>query len=360
MITAKFGGTAITPANLHFVKSCLTNAHNAIVVSAVGKEHPQDVKATDLLRDYYLTRNERLWAEFSAKYRRLVEVNSVPVDVDELLYDARARVTSCTLDYCMSLGEELSAKIVAKYLSAAYIEAEQIVRFGARNLRLKDTLKSIANAFKGVDLAVTGGFYGGSVCSRRVFSRGGSDITGSLCAVATSANLYENWTDSYGVNVANPAKIFNVSTVASLSYDEMFLLANAGAEVLHPSAVKPCKDFGVPIKIGNFYNPNGASTLINNCRSRNPVLSVAERTDSNGDTVTTVLHNLEQHLIAGFFADFLKDNCAAIVAFDKRYSYQRVAVRSLVLRGNVATITTDRSVIVPLYKLLKSSGLVLA
>lgn len=358
MITAKFGGTAITPSNLHFVKSCLTPNHNVVVVSAVGKEHPDDCKATDLLRNYYLSRDERFWTAFCGKYRRLTECNSVELDVDRLLFDARLRADKFDLAYCMSLGEELSAKIVAKYLSATYVEAEQTVRFGKRKLLLKDTLTAAASAFKGVELAVTGGFYGGSINSRKLFSRGGSDITGSLCAVATCASLYENWTDSYGVCVANPVKVFDVSTVCSLSYDEMFALAKAGAEVLHPDAVKPCKTYGIPIKIGNFYNPAGASTLVSNCRSAAPVLSIAERTDSYGNTVTTVLHNVEQYVIASVLSDFLHGITQVKQAFGKPYVTAQISVLSFSCSGNVVEIVTTKPIISPLYKLLKQSNLI--
>lgn len=358
MITAKFGGTAMTPTNLHFVKQCITPFHNAVVVSAVGREHPQDDKATDLLKQYFVTRDESRWDAFANKYRRLVEVNSIDVDVDKLLFDAHARATQYNLEYCMSLGEEMSAKIAAKYLSATYVEAEQIVRFGSRNLLLNVTLKSIADAFKGVDLAVTGGFYGGGKQLRKLFPRGGSDITGSLCAVAANACMYENWTDSYGVNVANPVKVFDVATVYSLSYDEMYSLARSGAEVLHPDAVKPCARFGIPIKIGNFYNPDGASTVVSNCPSQRSILSIAERKDELGNTVTTVLHSLDKHYVASFLADFLKDNSAVLHALGKQYLSERAAVISFACHGNIATITTDQSIIVPLYKQLKSSGLI--
>lgn len=353
MITAKFGGTAITPSNLHFVKACLTPAHNAVVVSAIGKEHPNDVKVTDLLKRFYLTRSDVFWTALSGKYRRLVEVNGVDIDVDELLFDAYTRATQFDLPYCMSLGEELSAKIVAKYLSADYIEAEQIVRFGSRRLRLNDTLNNIASAFKGVELAVTGGFYGGGVCSRSIFSRGGSDITGSLCAVGTGACLYENWTDSYGVCVADPVKVADVSTVNSICYDEMFFLAKSGAEVLHPDAVKPCKEHGVPIKIGNFYNPYGASTLVSNCRSKEKILSLTERADENGNVVTTVLHNLEPSVIAAVLADFLRGNSSAFSAFGKVYPSEKVAVMSFTCKNNLAAVTTNKSVISDFYKCLK-------
>lgn len=348
----------MTPANLHFVKQCLSPKHNCVVVSAVGREHPQDDKATDLLKQYYVTRNEALWQAFEGKYRRLVERNSIDVDVDELLYSAHARALNYNLDYCMSLGEELSARITARYLNAAYVEAEQVVRFGKRKLLYKATLANIANAFDGVQLAVMGGFYGGTVCTRRVFSRGGSDITGSLCAVALNAALYENWTDSYGVNVANPVKVWDVSTVHSLSYDEMFALARAGAEVLHFDAVKPCKDSGVPIKIGNFYNPFGASTLITNCPSIRAILSIAEKTDSDGNAVTTILHSLPKHRIVSILADFFKQNTTVESAFNRDYLVERIGVISFTCAENVVTLTTNKSVICSLYRHLKTVGVI--
>ena len=47
--------------------------------------------------------------------------------------------------------------------------------------------------------AVIPGFYGsmpnGTI---KTFSRGGSDVTGSIVARATKAKLYENWTDVSG------------------------------------------------------------------------------------------------------------------------------------------------------------------
>lgn len=358
MITAKFGGTAITPSNLHFVKQCVTPNHNCVVVSAVGKEHPNDTKATDLLKQYYLTRDERFFCAFADKYRRLVAVNGVDVDVDKLLFDAHSRALSYGLDYCMSLGEEISAKVTAKYLNARYIEAEQVVRFGKRKLLYNTTLSNIASAFKGVELAVMGGFYGGCNLSRKVFSRGGSDITGSLCALAMDCSLYENWTDSYGVCLCNPVKVFDVSTVYNLSYDEMFSLARAGAEVLHSSAVKPCQSKGIPIKIGNFYNPFGASTIVSNCPSRKAILSIAERQDSCQNTVTTVLHNLDKSRIASLFADFLQSNLIDEQFFDRVYTVEKTAVFSFACQGNVATIVTDKTIICPLYKYLKSVGVI--
>ncbi|MCM1195343.1 MAG: hypothetical protein NC332_05375, partial [Firmicutes bacterium] len=307
MITAKFGGTAVTPRNLAYIKNCLTPFHKCVVVSAVGKEYPSDEKTTDLLARYYVEEDEKAWSAVEDKYRRLVLVNAVNTDVDKILYDAKRRARKFSLQYCMSLGEEISAKITAEFLDAAYVEAEQTVRFNSRGLSFKETVKSLKSAFKGVDLAVTGGYYGGYELSRRTFPRGGSDITGALCAVACESSLYENWTDVNGVCVADPVKVSGAATIPALSFYEMRRLSECGAEVLHPHAIAPVEQAGIPIKIGNYFNPDGPSTVVSNCRSRNEILSLTEKKEANY-TVTTLLHGMPLHKVTRIISEFLRDN----------------------------------------------------
>lgn len=192
MITAKFGGTAITPRNLIYVKNIITPFHKRVVVSAVGKECPQDVKTTDLLERYYFDGDEKYWRAIADKYRRLTAVNAIAADVERIIFEAKLRARKYSREYCMSLGEELSAKLVAEYLGYNYIEAEEIVRFNTRGLAYKETIARMRAAFAGVNCLVTGGYYGMGNNGRQTFSRGGSDVTGALCAVASESNLYEN------------------------------------------------------------------------------------------------------------------------------------------------------------------------
>ena len=291
MITAKFGGTAITPNNLVYLKKILTPNHKMVVVSAIGKIHPNDVKTTDLLATYFRTHNDQIWQTSANRYRKLVDVNCVDVDIDKLLYDAHSRATKFGLDYCMSLGEELSAKVVAKFLGGVYIEAQEVVVFGKRALNTRQTLTKLKNATRGVNLAVIGGFYGGFCGTRKTFSRGGSDVTASLCALATNSTLCENWTDANGVCQGNPTEIFGVKTLSHLSYEQMYTLAKAGATVLHPDAVKPLQTKGIPLVVGNFYNKDAPKTLVSNCANTSGVLCVTQRKVGN-IFVATVVHNL--------------------------------------------------------------------
>ncbi|MCH5151312.1 MAG: hypothetical protein J1F65_01485 [Clostridiales bacterium] len=351
MITAKFGGTAVTPQNLRYIKQILTPCHKIVVVSAVGKEYKEDVKTTDLLRQYYENPQDYVWNAICDKYRRLVEVNGIAVDVEALLADAKQRATSYGVEYCMSLGEELSAKVVASFLNATYLEAEEIVRFNSGKCDYELTYRNVQNALTGVDLAVVGGFYGGENGNRQTFSRGGSDVTGAIFAAATNSTLYENWTDVYGVSVANPTKVHNVATVDSMSYNEMFLLSLAGAEVLHPDAVAPVEALSIPIKIGNFFNPNGASTLISSCPSSNKLLSIAEKV-VDGKVVTTALHSYPRWQIMRLVSKFFQQNTAKIQFFDSEREFSSLKVYDLEFSDNMVRITTDLSILVQLYKTL--------
>ena len=293
MITAKFGGTAITPRNLVYLKKILTPSHKVVVVSAIGKTHPNDTKTTDLLASYFVTHNEQLWQTICNRYRQLVEVNCINVDIDNLLCDAHSRALKFNLDYCMSLGEELSAKIVAKYLGGTYIEAQDVISFGKHTLNVKQTICRLKKSTKGVNLAVIGGFYGGCAIGRKTFSRGGSDITASFCAVATASDVCENWTDANGVCQGNPTEILGVQSLSHLAYNQMYDLAQAGATVLHPDAVIPLQNKAIPLVVGNFYNPNAPKTIITNQPNLQKLLCVTQK-QVDGNFVTTVLHNMSQ------------------------------------------------------------------
>ena len=348
MITAKLGGSSVTASNLWHLKQILTPFHKCVVVSAVGKEHRADSKVTDLLVNYFQTGSEVAWQQIADKLKRLATVNAIDIDVDALLFDAKKRARKFDLAYCMSLGEELSAKLVAKFVNATYLEAEQIVRFSNGKFDKKRTYLNVKNALKGVELAVMGGFYGGSDCGRCTFSRGGGDVTGAVVAAASNSLLYENWTDVNGVCVANPTLVHGVSTVDYMSYDEMLLLSRGGAEVLHPDAIAPVREKGIPIKIGNFTNPFGKSTLVSNCPSHCKLLSIAEkRVETN--VVTTVLHSFADWEIAQLVSNFLHGYTKQLCYFETVRQVSTLTVYGVEFQSGIVRITTDASILKDLY-----------
>jgi aspartate kinase len=119
------------------------------------------------------------------------------------------------------------------------------------------------------------GFYGanpdGSV---RTFSRGGSDITGSIVARAARANLYENWTDVSGCLIADPRIIDNPVPIKVITYRELRELSYMGASVLHEDAVFPVRKAGIPINIRNTNDPEADGTLIVESTCQKPEFTI--------------------------------------------------------------------------------------
>ena len=119
------------------------------------------------------------------------------------------------------------------------------------------------------------GFYGANPDgSIRTFSRGGSDITGSIVARAIHADLYENWTDVSGVLVTDPRIVDNPEPIETITYRELRELAYMGASVLHEDAIFPVRKEGIPINIRNTNRPEDPGTLIVESTCRKPKYTI--------------------------------------------------------------------------------------
>ncbi len=102
----------------------------------------------------------------------------------------------------------------------------------------------------------------------KTFSRGGSDITGSIVAKAIQADVYENWTDVSGFLIADPRIIKNPKGIDMITYGELRELSYMGAGVLHEDAIFPVRKEGIPINIRNTNSPEDEGTWIvgNTCQ----------------------------------------------------------------------------------------------
>lgn len=141
-------------------------------------------------------------------------------------------------DYMASRGEYLNSKLLAAYLGVPFIDAAQMILFhadGSFDVEASNT--TIARKLANVECAVIPGFYGtlpdGMI---HTFSRGGSDVTGSIIACAVGADLYENWTDVSGVLAADPRIVENPRIIDYITYRELRELSYMDASVLHEDA----------------------------------------------------------------------------------------------------------------------------
>ncbi len=273
MKVVKFGGTSLADAE-HFRRVAeIIQAdpdRRFVVASAPGKRCKDDVKVTDMLYQCYELVREGadisvLYEKIKERYNNIITGLGLNYDLSgELDYIQNAITHRSGQDFAASRGEYLNSLILAKYLGYDFIDAEQVVFFrenGAyddekTNAAMQEELKKHRNA-------VIPGFYGvmpnGTI---KTFSRGGSDITGSIVARAADADLYENWTDVSGCLMADPRIVENPIPIQTITYRELRELSYMGASVLHEDAIFPVRYAGIPINIRNTNDPDAPGTMI--------------------------------------------------------------------------------------------------
>ena len=131
------------------------------------------------------------------------------------------------------------------------------------------------------------------------FSRGGSDITGSILANAVSAEEYENFTDVDAIFVASPKLVHKPIGIDVLSYTEMRELSYAGFSVFHTEALLPAIKKGIPVHVCNTNNPSAKGTYIMKGKVNSPSI-ISGIASSSGFVSIYIQKYLMNHEI-GFF-----------------------------------------------------------
>ena len=269
----KFGGSSLADAE-HFrqvaeiIKSDPDRKY--VVASAPGKRNGKDMKVTDMLyRCYELAADEKdITEEFEAikeRYIQIIHDLELDLDLSEVFEKIRhSFLHNSGRDYIASRGEYLNAMILAKYLDFHFIDAKKCIFFNDDgNFNAEKTNDVLKEYLAKYDYAVIPGFYGsmpnGTI---KTFSRGGSDITGSIVARAASASIYENWTDVSGFLMADPKCIENPAVINTITYKELRELSYMGATVLHEESIFPVRYSKIPINIRNTNKPEDKGTFI--------------------------------------------------------------------------------------------------
>jgi len=269
----KFGGSSLASAEQFKKVGDIIHADESrryVVPSAPGKRFNGDTKVTDMLYTCYAAAEH--CADFSrkldaikARYQEIIDGLELDLSLDDEFEIIRANFEAkAGKDYAASRGEYLNGIIMAKYLGYEFVDAAEVIRFKEDGSFDADTTHIImGKKLSSIERAVIPGFFGakpdGSI---KTFSRGGSDITGSIVAKAVYANIYENWTDVSGVMVADPRIIRNPEVISTITYRELRELAYMGASVLHEDAIFPVRKAGIPINIRNTNAPEDEGTMI--------------------------------------------------------------------------------------------------
>ena len=272
----KFGGSSLCDAEHFKMAAAIVRADESrryVVPSAPGKRFGGDIKVTDMLYEFHrLVRERAPIEETDAYFDRICEryytiIDELGLDFDishEMLYIKNATTGRAGRDYAASRGEYLSGLILAKYLGYDFIDAENVIYFTDTGAFDADRTQEIMSAeLAQHERAVIPGFYGIMPNETvKTFSRGGSDVTGSIVARAAEADLYENWTDVSGFKMADPRIVDDPLTIKTITYRELRELSYMGATVLHEEAIFPVRYAGIPINIRNTLRPQDPGTMI--------------------------------------------------------------------------------------------------
>lgn len=270
---AKFGGTSMADAKAVERTAEIVLADKSIkyvVVSAPGKRNSADKKVTDLLYACYheveINGNcAETFAKLRERFMQMVQELKIDLDIKVYLDEVEEGIVKYrSMEYCASRGEYLSACIMAAKLGYKFIDAKDIIKFNEEGeFDSEYTNDCVSETLKAIEYGVIAGFYGSDTSGMiRTFSRGGSDVTGSIIARGVKADIYENWTDVDGFLTADPRVVENPKPIAVLSYRELRELSYMGASVLHPEAIFPVKYCGIPIHIRNTFNKDCVGTKI--------------------------------------------------------------------------------------------------
>ena len=270
---AKFGGSSLAGADqFRKVKEIIEAdpGRMCVVVSAAGKRDKKDSKITDLL---YLTHahinygvsHEDIFSMIEQRYYGIRDELGLAYDLESEFEKLRSELNrDIPVDYLVSRGEYLTARLMAEYLGYGFLDAAECVFFGYDGqIDYKRTYETIARKASKMPRFVMPGFYGSMPNNRiRCMTRGGSDISGAIVANALDADIYENWTDVSGILMADPKVVENPRPIKYITYQELRELSYMGASVLHEESILPVKEKNIPLNIRNTNRPQDAGTMI--------------------------------------------------------------------------------------------------
>ncbi len=320
----KFGGSSLADAKQMKKAADVVRSDESrrfVIPSAPGKRSADDAKITDLLYECYNLAAKGVdfqqpFAAIKKRFDDIIQELGLTISLDgefdliqSFFVGRRGR------DYAASRGEYLNGMLLANYLGYEFVDAGDVIFFrDDGTFDEKKTNEALRRRLASVERAVIPGFYGSMPNDTiKTFSRGGSDVTGSIVASAMGADVYENWTDVSGFLVADPRLVESPVGIHTITYKELRELAYMGATVLHEDAIFPVRKSGIPINIRNTNLPGDKGTMIVKStakKSRYTITGIAckkgflainiEKNRMNGEVgfVRKLLEVLERHEVS--------------------------------------------------------------
>ncbi len=270
---AKFGGSSLSDGEQFAkVKNIIDRDpdRRMVVVSAPGRRSAEDNKVTDLL--YLVKAHIKYDVSYDSIFeiieQRYMDIRSechLTLNLDREFEIIRDKLDKrISMDYLASRGEFLNAKLMAEYLGYQFVDAADLISFQYNGeVDMDKTEENFKEIFEVYNRIVMPGFYGSLPNGEiKVFSRGGSDVSGAIAAASLDADVYENWTDVSGILMVDPHIVDNPKSIARVTYAELRELSYMGAAVLHEDTVFPVRAKDIPLNIRNTNEPDNPGTII--------------------------------------------------------------------------------------------------
>ncbi|MCB1282177.1 MAG: aspartate kinase, partial [Salinibacterium sp.] len=224
-----------------------------------------------------------------------------------------------SMDAIASIGERLSTRIFASYLSRRDVQTEWLDarllmrtdrRFGAAR-PLTEALQSIARErllprLAPIRAVVTQGYIGATEDGlTTTLGRGGSDYSAALFGAAIEAEEVQVWTDVEGILTCDPRVVPQARPIPEISFAEAAELAAFGAKVLHPATIQPAVAANIPVTVRHTGKPEGRFTTIkSNVPARKSVTALASRGPVSVLTVSSTRMLAQSGFLARLFEVF--------------------------------------------------------
>lgn len=281
----KFGGSSLASATQFAKVGNIIKAdpeRKFVVPSAPGKRNSKDTKVTDMLYACYdLAEAEK---DFSKELKKIKEryeaiINGLHLTLsldDEFKIIEENFKKKAGSQYAASRGEYLNGIIMANYLGYDFVDSAEVIIFNEDGSFDADTTdKLLGERLSKLENAVVPGFYGATLGGVvKTFSRGGSDITGSLVSKAVHATAYENWTDVSGFLIADPRIIDNPKPIKVITYRELRELSYMEQAYFMRIQYSPVRKAGIPINIRNTNAPDDEGTWIVESTCHHPAYTI--------------------------------------------------------------------------------------
>ena len=304
----KFGGASLRDSenikNVAAILQKFSSENLFIVVSAMGKTtnalelivssyFEQDGKALIILNDIR-QKHEAIMAElFDDSDDVYAQINDTFVEIEWILEDAPHDSYDYVYDQIVSVGELLSSKIVAAYLTkiglrTEWLDArdvlktdetwrESIVDWKATATNAQSRVKPLFS--ENTHFVLTQGFIGSTKDNNTTtLGREGSDYSASIFSHCLDAEAMYIWKDVPGVLSGDPRIFKNMVKLDKISYEEAVEMTYYGATVVHPRTIQPLMAKNIPLNVRSFLDHDAAGTVISaEAPPQYPPILMAER-----------------------------------------------------------------------------------